>query len=59
MPIWLSNLLLLAGCVALVALLRAFLFTERSRRALNRLRRDRVGIVCAAMVALLLSDEGA
>ena len=54
MPIWLSNLLLLAGCVALVALLRAFLFTERSRRALNRLRRDRVGIGCAAIVAVLL-----
>ena len=54
MPIWLSNLLLLAGCTALVALLRAFLFTERSRRALNRLRRDRIGIVCAATVALYL-----
>ena len=54
MPIWLSNLLLLVGCIALVALLRAFLFTERSRRALNRLRRDRVGIGCAAVVAVLL-----
>ena len=54
MPIWLSNLLILACCAAFIALLRAFLFTERSRRALNRLRRDRVGIVCAATVALLL-----
>jgi len=54
MPIWLSNLLLIAGCAVLVALLRAFLFTERSRRALNRLRRDRMGIVCAATVALFL-----
>ena len=54
MSIWLFNLLLLTGCAALVALLRAFLFTERSRRALNRLRRDRVGLVCAALVALFL-----
>jgi len=54
MPIWLSNLLLLTGTAALVALLRVFLFTERSRRALNRLRRDRVGILCAAVVAIFL-----
>jgi len=54
MPIWLSNLLILTGCAAFAALLRAFLFTERSRRALNRLRRDRVGVVCAVLIALFL-----
>jgi len=54
MPIWLSNFLILAGCVAFAALLRTFLFTERSRRALNRLRRDRVGVVCAVLIALFL-----
>jgi peptide/nickel transport system permease protein len=54
MPIWLSNLLILAAVAALVALLRAFLFNERSRRALNRLRRDRVGIACSAIIAILL-----
>lgn len=54
MPIWLNNLLLIAGCGALLALLRGFLFSERSRRALNRLRRDRSGIACAIIVAFFL-----
>lgn len=54
MPVWLNNLLLVAGCGTLVVLLRSFLFTERSRRAMNRLRRDRVGIVCAVTIALFL-----
>ncbi|XHR26803.1 MAG: ABC transporter permease [Chthoniobacteraceae bacterium] len=54
MPVWLNNLLLLAGCGVLVALVRGFLFTERSHRALNRLRRDRVGILCAVMVVFFL-----
>ena len=51
MPIWFFNLLLLAGCVALLAMLRAYLRTERSRRAVKRMRRDKVGVVCAVLVA--------
>lgn len=54
MPPWLTNLLLIAGCGAVLALLWSFLFTERSRRALNRMRRDRVGIGCAVVVTLFL-----
>lgn len=54
MPIWLFNLLVLVGCAAVAWLLRAVLFTERSRRATQRLRRDRLGLVCAAVVGLFL-----
>ena len=54
MPPWLNNLLVLTGCAATAWLLRATLFTERSRRATRRLRRDRVGLVCAATVTLFL-----
>ncbi|MEI6349527.1 MAG: ABC transporter permease [Verrucomicrobiota bacterium] len=51
MPIWLLNTLLLLGCAALIAMLRAYLRTERSRRAMKRMRRDKVGVVCAVLVA--------
>ena len=52
--LWLHNLLVLTGCAVAVWLLWATLFTERSRRATRRLRRDRVGLVCAATVVLFL-----
>lgn len=54
MSIWISNLLVLAAVAAVAALLKAFFFTERSRRAVKRLRRDRVGIACTAVILALL-----
>lgn len=54
MSVWLSNLLLLAVTAGAIFLLRAYLRTERSRRAMKRFRRDRVGVVCALLVALNL-----
>ena len=54
MPVWLHNLLVLTGCAAVAWLLRATLFTERSRRATRRLRHDRLGLACATTVALFL-----
>ena len=54
MPIWLLNSLLLAGCIAFAVMLRAYLSTERSRRAMKRLGRDPVGLVCAVLVAIYL-----
>jgi len=49
-PLWLSNLLLVLGAIAAVLLIRAWLGGERSRRALQRLRRDRVGLICGGIV---------
>ncbi len=54
MSVWLSNLLLLLATGAVVVLLRAYLRTERSRRAMKRFRRDRVGMICALLVVLNL-----
>ena len=54
-PVWLLNLLLLAGTIVAVALVRAYLNSERSRRAMQRLRRDRMGVVCAGIVLAFLA----
>ena len=54
LPFWLTNILILAACAALLTGLRAFLFSERSRRALGRLRRDKLGLVSAGVVALFM-----
>ena len=54
MPVWLLNLLLLAGCAGAVVAVRAWLTSERSRRAMQRLRRDRVGVICAGIVLAYL-----
>jgi peptide/nickel transport system permease protein len=54
MPVWLNNFLIIAGCAAVLVMLRGFLFTERSRRAMNRLRHDRVGLACALTVVVFL-----
>lgn len=49
---WLQNLLLLLGLGILAWLLRAYFRTERSRRALVRLRRNRIGM--ASLFVLLV-----
>lgn len=54
LPILLQNLFILAVCGGLLALLRAYFRTERSRRALTRLKRDRLGLLAAGVVALYL-----
>lgn len=54
MPLWLQNLLFLAGAALLLWLLRRTLRSERYHRAFARLRRDPLGIACAAVVALFL-----
>jgi len=54
MPVWLLNLILLAGAALAVAGVRAYCGAERSRRAMRRLRGDRLGLVCAGIVAAYL-----
>lgn len=54
MPVWLLNILLAVGCIAFAALLRANLRSERSRRAFQRMRRDRVGMICGGIVLAYL-----
>ncbi len=54
MPIWLQNTLLLIVCLGFAALIRRTLLSERSRRALARLRRDRWGLVCGGIVIAYL-----
>ncbi len=50
MSLWLNNLLLLLATAGVIALLRGYLRTERSRRAMQRFRRERAGTLCAAIV---------
>ena len=54
LPIWFQNCLVIAACAGAIALLWAYLGTERSRRAMLRLRRDRLGLACAFVVGLYL-----
>lgn len=54
MPVWLQNILILTVCAAVIAMICVYLRTERSRRAMQRLRRDRVGLVCAGIVLAYL-----
>jgi len=54
MPIWLQNVLLLAVAGGVLFVLSRFLLAERSRRAWNRLKRDKLGIVCSVILALFL-----
>ena len=53
-PIWLLNLLLVAGAIAAAAAVRAFFCSEGSRRAVQRLRRDRIGLICGGVVLAYL-----
>jgi len=50
MPIWLQNTLILAVAAAFLWLLRGYLLSERSRRAMARLRRDRWGLIASGVV---------
>ena len=54
MPVWLLNLILIAGALLAVVAVRAWLCSERSERAMRRLRRDRVGVICAGVVLAYL-----
>ncbi len=54
LPIWLQNTLILLVCAGFVMLVRGYLFSERSRRALKRLRRDPMGLLCAGVVIAYL-----
>lgn len=53
-PVWFQNIALLALVTSLGYALYRFLSGERSRRAWNRLKRDKVGIICASIVGLFL-----
>ena len=54
MPFWLNNILLIAAVIGIVAMVHSYLSTEASQRAMIRLRRDSVGLACAALVLLYI-----